>query len=117
MPWGTGFNLPKGDPRAHLRNRFRNGFVSASQAPKRDSMYAVIVKAWNAYVAGESLTMLRFMASEGGRERPAMDDEEQEEKTEPVITFVITGERDPDPMARRRLLEILFGSRPESEAA
>jgi hypothetical protein len=54
----TGYDLSKGDPRAHVRNRFRNGFVSAAQSPKRDNMYAVIVKAWNAYVTGTPLTVL-----------------------------------------------------------
>jgi hypothetical protein len=60
----TGYDLSKGDPRAHLRNRFRSGFAMTGQGNKRDSMYAQIVKAWNAYVTGESLTVLRFMASE-----------------------------------------------------
>lgn len=60
----TGYDLHKGDPRAHLRNRFRNGLVTLSQGNKRDAMYALVVKAWNAYVAGESLTVLRFAASE-----------------------------------------------------
>lgn len=60
----TGFNLAPGDPRAHLRNRFRNGFLTTSPGPRRDAMYALIVKAWNAFALSEPMTVLRFMASE-----------------------------------------------------
>lgn len=60
----TGYNLGPGDPRAHLRNRFRNGFVTTGQSPRRDNMYAVIVKAWNAYVTGISVTVLRHTTVE-----------------------------------------------------
>jgi hypothetical protein len=52
------------DPRLRLRERFRGGFVSLGKVPKRDQIYAQVTKAWNAYVTGESLTVLRFMASE-----------------------------------------------------
>lgn len=60
----TGVGLQAGDPQLHLRNRFRNGLTTTGQGNKRDATYALIVKAWNAYVTGESLTVLRFMASE-----------------------------------------------------
>lgn len=60
----TGFNLSEGDPRAHLRNRFRNGFNPLGKVNKRDNAYAVITKAWNAYASGESLTVLRQAVSE-----------------------------------------------------
>lgn len=60
----TGFNLAAGDPRAQLRNRFRNGLVTTGQGNKRDSVYALIVKAWNAYVRGESVSVLVFRGTE-----------------------------------------------------
>lgn len=60
----TGYNLPPGDPRAHLRSRFRNGFVTTGQGVKRDSMYAVIVKAWNAYVTDTPMTILMHKVTE-----------------------------------------------------
>lgn len=60
----TGFNLAPGDARAQLRNRFRNGFITVGQANKRDAMYALIVKAWNAYVRSESVTVLSWRATE-----------------------------------------------------
>lgn len=60
----TGYNLPPGDPRAHLRSRFRNGFVTTGQGVKRDSMYAVIVKAWNAYVTETPMTILMHKVTE-----------------------------------------------------
>jgi hypothetical protein len=59
----TGFNLGPGDARAHLRNRFRNGYITTGQGNKRDSMYALIVKAWNAYVVGTPLTVLVYKPS------------------------------------------------------
>lgn len=60
----TGYNLPEGDPRAHLRNRFRGGFQPLGKVNKRDNAYAVITKAWNAYALGESITVLRQSAQE-----------------------------------------------------
>lgn len=60
----TGYNLDRGDPRVHLRNRFRNGFATTGQGIKRDVMYALIVKAWNAYVRGESVTVLVWRSVE-----------------------------------------------------
>lgn len=39
------------------------------------------------------------------------------EEPEPRITFIIREDAEPNPAARRRLLEILFGPRPDSEAA
>jgi hypothetical protein len=41
----------------------------------------------------------------------------EERDPEPVITFVIRQDAKPDPNARRRLLEILFGPRADSDAA
>jgi hypothetical protein len=60
----TGYNLAPGDPRGHLRNRFRTGLQTNGQVNKRDQAYALIVKAWNAYVQDTPLTVLRHMASE-----------------------------------------------------
>lgn len=44
------------DPRLILRERFTGGFVTLGKRPKRDQMYAQIVKAWNAYATGARLT-------------------------------------------------------------
>ncbi len=60
----TGFDLHEGDPRAHLRNRFRSGLTTFGRVNKRDMAYALAVKAWNAYVSGQSITILKFMGSE-----------------------------------------------------
>lgn len=60
----TGLDLRAGDPRLHLRNRFRGGLQSLGRSNKRDHAYALIVKAWNAYALGESMTTLRWSAAE-----------------------------------------------------
>lgn len=60
----TGYDLGRGDPRVHLRNRFHRGLQTLSQMTKRDYAYAVIVKAWNAYAADTPLTSLRHAANE-----------------------------------------------------
>lgn len=52
----TGADLSAGDPRLLLRDKFHNGFISYGKVPRRDQMYAVITKAWNAYATGETLT-------------------------------------------------------------
>ncbi|MET9385329.1 hypothetical protein ABZY09_30725 [Streptomyces sp. NPDC002928] len=62
----TGADLKAGDPRLLLRERFNGGFVTMGQVNKRDQMYALIVKAWNAYaddikVAGQGF---RFKVGE-----------------------------------------------------
>ncbi|MFG3718235.1 hypothetical protein ACGF8D_10605 [Streptomyces massasporeus] len=51
-----GANLSEKDPRLMLRERFHGGFVSLGQVNRRDHQYALIVKAWNAYVTGQPLT-------------------------------------------------------------
>lgn len=56
----TGYKLRPGDSRAQLRNRFRGGFITAGQGNKRDMMYALIVKAWNAYVTQVPVNVLTF---------------------------------------------------------
>ena len=52
-PWldglKTGFNLPEGDARAYLRNRFGYGLKSLGRRNQREMSYAMIVKAWNLY--------------------------------------------------------------------
>lgn len=67
----TGFDLHKGDPRAHLRNRFRGGLTTFGKVNKRDMAYALVVKAWNAFVNDQPVTILKFMASE---ELPLVED-------------------------------------------
>jgi hypothetical protein len=52
----TGAGLNETDPRLVLRARFIGGFTSVGKVPKRDQMYAQIVKAWNAYVQRQALT-------------------------------------------------------------
>jgi hypothetical protein len=52
----TGADLHAGDPRLLLRERFNGGFVTLGQVNKRDQQYALIVKAWNAYAGGTTLT-------------------------------------------------------------
>ncbi|MFF4020020.1 hypothetical protein [Streptomyces sp. NPDC001843] len=61
-----GSNLPDGDPRLLLRERFNGGFVSLGKMPRRDQQYGQIVKAWNAYATGSELTAygLRVRADE-----------------------------------------------------
>lgn len=46
-----------------------------------------------------------------------MQEDQTPEEPEPKIIFVIEEDARPDPVARRRLLEILFGPRTDSEAA
>lgn len=53
----SGANLTDTDPRLHLHRRFRNGIQAGSH--RRDVVYAVIVKAWNAWARGEELQILR----------------------------------------------------------
>jgi hypothetical protein len=45
----TGADLPPGDARLLLRNRFQAGVQVIGGANRRDLAYALIVKAWNAY--------------------------------------------------------------------
>lgn len=58
----TGANLGPGAPALHLRKRFHGGLPAGKG--KRDQAYALIVKAWNAYVSGVDLTILRHMGTE-----------------------------------------------------
>lgn len=68
-PWlegiRSGAGLTTGDPRLHLRNRFRGGLSTQGGANRRDHAYALIVKAWNAFALGERLTVLRWATAEG----------------------------------------------------
>lgn len=45
------------------------------------------------------------------------DEAETPEEDEPTIIFTVSEDAQPDPAARRRLLEILFGPRADSDAA
>lgn len=58
----TGAGLTMGDPRRHLRHRFRNGLTGGRG--KRDEGYALIVKAWNTWALGKELTQLRHSSVE-----------------------------------------------------
>lgn len=58
----TGASLSETDPRLHLHRRFRSGGPSGSH--RRDVVYALIVKAWNAYAGGGEMTVLRHMHTE-----------------------------------------------------
>ncbi|MGA4942163.1 hypothetical protein [Streptomyces cinereoruber] len=58
----TGANLGAGAPALHLRKKFHSGLPTGKG--KRDLAYAVIVKAWNAYVRGTDMTVLRHMTTE-----------------------------------------------------
>lgn len=68
QPWlealHTGADLAAGDPRLSLRNRFQAGMTVVGGVNRRDLTYALIVKAWNAYVADESINLLRWIRSE-----------------------------------------------------
>ncbi|OEJ24263.1 hypothetical protein AS594_06960 [Streptomyces agglomeratus] len=57
-----GLNLTQVDARLHLRRRFHTGLPAGKG--KRDQAYALIVKAWNAYVNDEPVTVLRHMSTE-----------------------------------------------------
>ncbi|MFJ2650901.1 hypothetical protein ACIO1C_29800 [Streptomyces sp. NPDC087420] len=58
----TGAGLEAGDPRLLLRRRFHVGL--ASDKGRRDHAYALVVKAWNAHVQGESLNVLSWRSTE-----------------------------------------------------
>lgn len=58
----TGANLSDKDSRLHLHRRFRGGIPSGSH--RRDVVYALIVKAWNAWAKGEDINVLRHMHTE-----------------------------------------------------
>lgn len=58
----TGEDLSHGDPRLHLRRRFGTGLPAGKG--KREHAYGLLVKAWNAYVAGEFPTVLKYMSTE-----------------------------------------------------
>lgn len=60
----TGASLGEGDPRLLLRNRFQQSFAVAPGVNRRDLVYALIVKAWNAYATDQLLTVLRWQKSE-----------------------------------------------------
>ncbi|MFF6988384.1 hypothetical protein [Streptomyces sp. NPDC010273] len=62
----TGAHLGESDPRLLLREKFHGGFVSLGKVTKRDHVYAVITKAWNAYVTGDtSLTSIGLRLRQG----------------------------------------------------
>lgn len=61
----AGDNLGSQDPRLQLRNRFirQHGFLHGSR--NRDLVYNLIAKAWNAYAEGRSMSVLRWVPTEG----------------------------------------------------
>lgn len=58
----TGANLGPGAPALHLRRKFHSPLPTGKG--KRDLAYALIVKAWNAYANGTSMTVLRHAVTE-----------------------------------------------------
>lgn len=61
----TGDNLSAQDPRLQLRNRFIRQHQHLSGSKNRDLVYNLITKAWNAYVNGQGMQVLRWVPSEG----------------------------------------------------
>lgn len=60
----TGAITNVNDPRLKLRDRFMRDHVQLSAAAFRPLVYSIIVKAWNAHVAGDNVPVLRWMATE-----------------------------------------------------
>jgi hypothetical protein len=60
----TGENLRIGDPRMTLRNRYIRGYQPIAKIPRRDLDYAQVVRAWNAYVLGQNMTMIRVATND-----------------------------------------------------
>jgi hypothetical protein len=75
----TGANLSVRDPRLLLREKFHGGFVSIARIPRRDQICAVITKAWNAYVTGETLSAVG-LRQRAGELFPKVADFEFEKK-------------------------------------
>lgn len=67
-PWldalHTGASLAPGDARLALRNRFQSGIQVISGVNRRDLAYALMVKAWNAFVQDQDITLLRWSKNE-----------------------------------------------------
>lgn len=63
----SGANLPEGDPRLTLRRKFQTVALTGAVYPrgKRNSEYAWITKAWNAFATGAEVRNLRFQETEG----------------------------------------------------
>lgn len=62
----TGAHLSEVDPRLLLREKFHGGFVSFGKVTRRDHVYAVIVKAWNAYATNDtSVTSIGLRLRQG----------------------------------------------------
>lgn len=60
----TGAGMAETDPRLRLRDRFLNDHRGLGAAQFRPMTYSLIVKAWNAYAAGEGMNVLRWMSNE-----------------------------------------------------
>lgn len=60
----TGASLAPGDARLALRNRFQSGIQVISGVNRRDLAYALMVKAWNAYIQEQEVTLLRWSKNE-----------------------------------------------------
>lgn len=56
---GTGMEV--NDPRLRLRDRFMSSWMAMSGSNNRPMRYALIVKAWNTYAKGETVSVLRFV--------------------------------------------------------
>lgn len=65
-----GDGMQHNDPRLHLRNRFITSWATLTGSRNRPRRWAFMLKAWNAYVRGEGLPVLRWSALE---ELPRME--------------------------------------------
>lgn len=57
----TGENLRRGDPRLSLRNFYLN---RNAQRPNSRVQLALLIKAWNAWIMGRELTVIKFLDGE-----------------------------------------------------
>jgi hypothetical protein len=58
----SGVGLKDNDPVYHLRARLQSDRASVDKAP-RERIMALVVKAWNAWIAGDSMMRLHFRAT------------------------------------------------------
>lgn len=59
----TGADLRRGDPRLACRNLFINFRQNRTRVMAR-AQFALLIKAWNAYVTGKEMSVLKFLDSE-----------------------------------------------------
>lgn len=66
-PYGSGVGLGKGDPRLALKRTVDRNYISVKGAAPEVTrpMLGLMLKAWNAFVAGREVQVLSFKESEG----------------------------------------------------